>query len=92
MTIQVQFGQAVAEIAPLKANFSDPAPSIYVGCILTRDDLISSCDILCKLLGSDGSKYYESTITIGGNDYTAWEGDNDYCFTYVGAILGLTFV
>ena len=92
MTIQTQFGQAAAAISPFKANFTNPADAVWLVCILTRDDLVSSCDILCKLLGADGSKYYEKTVTISGDDYTNWNGNNGYCFTYAGNAFNLTFI
>jgi len=39
-----------------------------------------------------GQTLAEGNITMSGNDYLAWDGDNDYAFTYIAEKLNLTII
>jgi hypothetical protein len=39
-----------------------------------------------------GQVVAEGNITMSGDDYLAWDGDNNYAFTYIAEKLNLTLV
>ena len=69
---------------------------------IVNDNLESACTFYYQLLtGGDGTEAMpitvgqsvaEGNISISGEDYLAWDGDNDYAFTYIAEKLNLIIV
>jgi hypothetical protein len=69
---------------------------------IVRDNLESACTFYYQLLtGGDGTEAMpitygqsvaEGNISISGEDYLAWDGNNDYAFTYIAEKLNLIIV
>jgi len=67
-----------------------------------QDNLINSCTFYYNLLsGGDGTEamplaYHETLVqgilTMDGDTYLAWDGDNDYAFSYIAEKLNLTLI
>jgi hypothetical protein len=97
------------QVQPLKVKFTDTlmAEALFVSSIY--DDLHSVCTLrytlgtLTNAVDDQGNtvnhnsvSLYTDTVTMGGIDYTDWDGDNqvmlEYPFQYVITKLGLTLV
>jgi hypothetical protein len=69
---------------------------------IINDNLESSCSFYYSLNtsgdGTDamplviGQTLAEGNITMDGENYLAWDGDNDYAFTYIAEKLNLTLI
>lgn len=70
--------------------------------IIINDNLQSSCSFYYQLCASgEGTEDYplvigqtlaEGNINMSGEDYLAWDGDNDYAFSYIAEKLNLTLI
>jgi hypothetical protein len=78
----------------LKANF--------LNAYIINDNLQSSCTFYYSLnAGGDGTQAMplvlgqvvaEGNITMDGDNYLAWDGDNNFAFTYIAEKLNLTLI
>jgi hypothetical protein len=69
---------------------------------IINDNLESSCSFYYSLNASGegteemplvvGALLADGNITMSGADYLAWNGDNDYAFTYIAEKLNLIIV
>jgi hypothetical protein len=69
---------------------------------ITNDNLQSSCSFYYSLCASGegteamplliGQTLAEGNITMDGDNYLAWDGDNNYAFTYIAEKLNLTLI
>jgi len=69
---------------------------------IINDNLQSSCSFYYSLNASGdgteemplvvGSSLAEGNITMSGEEYLAWDGDNDYAYTYIAEKLNLIIV
>jgi hypothetical protein len=70
--------------------------------IIINDNLQSSCSFYYSLCASGegteamplviGQTLAEGNITMDGDNYLAWDGDNNYAFTYIAEKLNLTLI
>jgi hypothetical protein len=70
--------------------------------IIINDNLQSSCSFYYSLNASgEGTEAMplvisqtlaEGNVTMDGENYLAWDGDNDYAFTYIAEKLNLTLI
>jgi hypothetical protein len=70
--------------------------------IIVNDNLESACTFYYQLLtGGDGTEAMpisvgqsvaEGNISLDGENYLAWDGSNDYAFTYIAEKLNLTLI
>ncbi len=69
---------------------------------IINDNLQSSCSFYYSLCASGegteamplviGETLAEGNLTMDGENYLAWDGDNDYAFTYIAEKLNLTLI
>ena len=69
---------------------------------IINDNLATSCSFYYSLNASGegteamplvvGQTLAEGNITMDGENYLAWDGDNDYAFTYIAEKLNLTLI
>jgi hypothetical protein len=69
---------------------------------IINDNLQSSCSFYYSLCASGegteampliiGQSLAEGNVTMDGENYLAWDGDNDYAFTYIAEKLNLTLI
>jgi hypothetical protein len=69
---------------------------------IINDNLQSSCSFYYSLIASGegteamplviGQALAEGNVTMDGENYLAWDGDNDYAFTYIAEKLNLTLI
>jgi len=69
---------------------------------IVNDNLKSACTFYYQLLtGGDGTEAMpitygqsvaEGNISLDGENYLAWDGSNDYAFTYIAKKLNLTLI
>lgn len=69
---------------------------------IINDNLQSSCSFYYSLCASGegteamplviGQTLAEGNVTMVGDDYLAWDGDNDYAFSYIAEKLNLTLI
>ena len=69
---------------------------------IVNDNLATACTFYYQLCSSGegtealplviGQTLAEGNITMSGDDYLAWDGDNDYAFTYIAEKLNLTIL
>ena len=69
---------------------------------IINDNLATSCSFYYSLNASGegteamplviGQTLAEGNITIDGENYLAWDGDNNYAFTYIAEKLNLTLI
>jgi hypothetical protein len=69
---------------------------------IINDNLQSSCSFYYSLCASGegteamplviGQTLAEGNITMDGENYLAWDGDNNYAFTYIAEKLNLTLI
>lgn len=69
---------------------------------IINDNLATSCSFYYSLCSSGegteamplviGQTLAEGNVTMSGDDYLAWDGSNDYAFSYIAAELNLTLI
>jgi hypothetical protein len=65
---------------------------------IINDNLQSSCSFYYSLNASGsepdsiGKILADGNITMSGEEYLAWDGDNDYAFSYIAEQLNLTLI
>jgi len=69
---------------------------------IINDNLQSSCSFYYSLNSSGegteamplviGQSLAEGNVTMDGENYLAWDGDNDYAFTYIAEKLNLKLI
>ena len=69
---------------------------------IINDNLQSSCSFYYSLCASGegteamplviGQTLAEGNVTMDGENYLAWNGDNNYAFTYIAEKLNLTLI
>ena len=70
--------------------------------IIINDNLESCCSFYYSLCASGegteamplviGQTLAEGNISMSGEDYLAWDGDNNYAFSYIAEKLNLTLI
>ena len=70
--------------------------------IIINDNLATSCSFYYQLSSSGegteemplviGQTLAEGNVTMSGEDYLAWDGSNDYAFSYIATKLNLTLI
>jgi hypothetical protein len=74
----------------------------FLNAVIINDNLATSCSFYYSLnAGGEGTEAMllvlgqvvaEGNITMDGENYLAWDGDNDYAFTYIAEKLNLTLI
>ena len=69
---------------------------------IINDNLATSCSFYYQLCSSgEGTEAYplviwqtlaEGNVTMDGENYLAWDGSNDYAFSYIAEKLNLTLI
>ena len=69
---------------------------------IINDNLATSCSFYYQLCASGqgteamplviGQTLAEGNITMDGEDYLAWDGDNNFAFSYIAEKLNLTLI
>ena len=65
---------------------------------IINDNLQSSCSFYYQLCSSGeqpdtiGQSLAEGNVSMSGEDYLGWTGDNDYAFSYIAEQLNLTLL
>lgn len=65
---------------------------------IINDNLMSSCSFYYQLCSSGeqpdtiGQSLAEGNVSMSGEDYLAWDGDNNYAYTYIAEQLNLTLI
>jgi len=80
------------QIQPVKAKFIDTTESTYLGVRIIGDNLNNNCTLYWALMDNAAIIYAQGNESISGADYTNWDGDNLYPFTYIGTLFNLTFI
>lgn len=76
--------------------------AIYLNAYIINDNLQSFCSFYYQLCSSGqgteampivmGQMLTEGNIPLDGENYLAWDGSNDYAFSYIAEKLNLTLV
>lgn len=83
-------------ITPFKATFTDTVQVNSLVCTIVNDNLTDGCVIrydLYNLTVTDSiiaQLMYTDTMSITGLDYTSWQGDSSFVYTYIATKIGLT--
>lgn len=65
---------------------------------IINDNLATSCSFYYQLCCSGeqpdsiGQSLAEGNVTMDGENYSLWDGSNDYAFSYIAAELNLTLI
>jgi hypothetical protein len=65
---------------------------------IINDNLESSCSFYYQLCSSGeqpdtiGQSLADGNVTMSGQDYLAWDGDNNYAYTYIAQQLNLVIL
>jgi hypothetical protein len=65
---------------------------------IINDNLESSCTFYYQLCSSGeqpntmSQSLAEGNVSMSGEDYLAWDGDNNYAYTYIAQQLNLTLI
>ena len=69
---------------------------------IINDNLATSCSFYYQLCSSAegteamplviGQTLAEGNVTMSGDEYLAWDGSNDYAFSYIATKLNLTLI
>lgn len=86
-------GTGTVTIVPIKAKYSDDTDCTNLSVKATADNFLDSATLQWSLLRNTNSGWQISdsgTITVSGDTYSSWTGDNTSPFLIVAGILGLT--
>jgi len=65
---------------------------------IVNDNLESACTFYYQLCSSGeqpdtiGQSLADGNVSMSGEDYLAWDGDNNYAYTYIAQQLNLTLI
>ena len=65
---------------------------------IINDNLATSCSFYYQLCSSGeqpdsiGQSLADGNVTMSGDDYLAWDGSNDFAFSYIAEKLNLTLI
>jgi len=82
-------------IEPIKAKFTDIQDSNYLVVHIAFDNLTDHCSLYWEMATVDGDNYSmndSGNVVIKGSDYTNWNGNNEYPYTFTADQLGLTII
>ena len=92
-------------ITPIKCNFTDTVNANALVAILINDNLTTSCVVQYQLINLVQTQTESPPVTtttyqvmftgstvIQGSDYTNWEGNSSYVYTYIASQLNLTLL
>ena len=79
------------QIQPMQLT-SEPLIATQLLIQSVNDDLATSCRFEWKLFTEDGTYVNNGTIDCVGEDYTNWQGDNNYPYVFVANFLNLTII
>lgn len=91
MDIQNVFNRELAAIAPYRVSFTDE-DCTYLAVTSIFDNFNNMATFRCELIAGSGSRHLTKDVIVGGDDYQAWTGDNEFPYTYAAAQLGLTLL
>ena len=91
------------KIVPIQAwKNGEQLEANLLNAIIINDNLATSCSFYYSLnAGGEGTEAMplvigqvvaEGNITMDGENYLAWDGDNNYAFTYIAEKLNLTLI
>ena len=91
------------QIEPIQAwKNGEQLEANFLNAYIINDNLESSCSFYYSLnTGGEGTEAMplimgqavaEGNLTMDGENYLAWDGSNDYAFTYIAEKLNLTLI
>jgi hypothetical protein len=91
------------KIVPIQAwKNGEQLEANLLNAIIINDNLATSCSFYYSLCASGegteamplvvGQTLAEGNITMDGENYLSWDGDNNYAFTYIAEKLNLTLI
>ena len=83
---------AACKIQPVKAQFTDKVESTHLALQLINDNLSTVAVFQWQLIDDKCSIYAHGNERIAGTDYSGWDGNNSFPFTFIGEKLGVTFI
>jgi len=85
---------AVKLIEPFEVKWGDTVldTATALDVQIASDDLSASCELNYQVLNQLNSYVSSGKATIQGQDYEQWDGNNDYPFTFVANMLGITLI
>jgi len=89
MTIQTDstLGLNYVEIQPFKVTFNDASSVTRLYVISVSDNLINNVIFQYQLTDDNNVVFYTQCVSMSGEDYMNWAGDNITPFTYVSNLL-----
>ena len=66
--------------------------AVSLSVTVTNDNLINSCQVYFEMYDSNGQTVYYGNTSIVGDDYTSWDGNNDYPYQYIAKLFSLTIL
>jgi len=82
-------------IEPLKARFIDEVDCNGLCAVIINDNLTDGCVVKYTLLnvsGVNATTVFSRTLSITGDDYKSWDGNNEYVYSYIATRLNLTII
>jgi hypothetical protein len=80
------------KIFPFKAKWNDTTNVDHLGVRIISDDLKSIATLYWALMDSNGVVHYDSNDFIRGTDYTSWNGNNSFPFTFIADKNNIVFI
>lgn len=78
-------------IQPIQWKYNAPqATDLNVRIIF--DNLSNTCNLYWQLFAADSTQVDSGNLSITGDDYQNWDGNNDYPYTYVANKWGITII
>lgn len=74
---------------PFKVNWNDTAMARFLNVSIISDDLKSNATFHWVLFSANSVPLQMGDVTCIGEEYTAWNGNNVYPFSFVAEKLGL---
>ena len=84
-------GFAYVKISPIKANFTDDCECVRLY-VSIQDNLYSMCQLTWNMGCDDGIFRLSGYNVINDTNYTNWDGNPFYPFTFLADLMGLTIV
>ena len=80
------------KIVPFKAKWNDTTNVDHLGIKIIFDDLHATATLYWALMDSNGVVHYDSNDFIRGVDYTSWNGNNSFPFTFIADKNNIVFI
>ena len=80
------------KIQPFKAKFDDKDDVTHLRVTVTNNNMKDNASLYWEVLTEKGEKMHSGVVVLGNADYTSFESDKMFAWSYVATKLNISFI